>query len=134
MWVALARIWSRGWVSSLLKKESDPLEGLVINLKSRCPERVRPVFQQAVRQSLVNSHEGRMGQTQYDDDEDGWPDDEDDGYIPCPHCGEPMLEAADHCPACNRWMSKDDLPRKQHPWWVVVVILALLAAMMISIF
>jgi hypothetical protein len=67
-----------------------------------------------------------------DIDEDDWRDD-DDGYIPCPHCGESMLEAADHCPACDRWISSEDLPAKRHSWWVLMVIVALLAAMIVSL-
>lgn len=66
-------------------------------------------------------------------DEDYDDDDDDDGYIPCPHCGETMLEAADHCPACNRWITSEDLPRKRHPWWVVAMILLLLAMIILSV-
>ncbi len=83
----------------------------------------------------------RMRRTQDEERDDDWQDegwddetdeDSDDGYIPCPHCGETMLEVADHCPACNRWITSEDLPRKQYSWWVVVVILILLLMMVLS--
>jgi hypothetical protein len=72
-----------------------------------------------------------------EDDENDWheveDDDADEGYIPCPHCGGTMLEAADHCPACDRWITNEDLPNKRHAWWVVVVVVILLATAVISI-
>jgi hypothetical protein len=71
-----------------------------------------------------------------DSDDDDWNDDtdeeSDDGYIPCPFCGETMLEAADHCPACDRWMTSEDTPARQHSWWVIVVILILLLTTVLS--
>ena len=39
-------------ISSLLKKGSDPLETLLIHGKKRRSERVRPLFQQAVRSKI----------------------------------------------------------------------------------
>ena len=70
-----------------------------------------------------------------DDDEDEWHDDDDadDGYVPCPYCGGTMLEAADHCPECDRWITREDLPQKRHPWWIIVVILILLGTMVLSV-
>ena len=60
-------------------------------------------------------------------------DDSDDGYIPCPYCGETMLEDAEHCPACNRWITSEDLPSKGHPWWIVAVVVILIAVMILSV-
>jgi hypothetical protein len=78
-----------------------------------------------------------MSEQRDDDDDDiaEWDDDPDDesGYIPCPHCGETMLEAADHCPACDRWITSEDVPRKRQPVWVVAVILILLATIILSV-
>ena len=74
-----------------------------------------------------------MGTSQDYDDED-WPDeDEDEGYVPCPHCGETMLEAADHCPSCNQWITAEDVPIKRKPWWIVVVVVVLIATCVLSI-
>jgi hypothetical protein len=36
-----------------------------------------------------------------DPDDDAW-DDDDDGTVPCPYCGEEMLEDSPRCPACGR--------------------------------
>jgi hypothetical protein len=87
----------------------------------------------------MNSREimvmGRTSSSEADDDDEEWPeDDENDHYIPCPYCGETMLEAADYCPACERWISNEDLPPKRHPWWIVAVILVLIAAVLLSFF
>lgn len=75
-----------------------------------------------------------MPHTKYDDDSEDLQHDEDDGYRPCPYCGETMLEAADYCPACDRWMSNEDRPDRQRSWWVVIVICALLTAMIVTLF
>ena len=71
---------------------------------------------------------------EFDDDEEDWdtPDDEDDGYIPCPYCGETMLEAADHCPYCDRWITAEDLPQKKKSGWVIAVIVLLVVAFVLS--
>ena len=59
----------------------------------------------------------------HDDDYDDWEeDDEDDGYVPCPHCGETMLEAAEYCPYCERWITSEDIPRKPWPLWMTALI------------
>ncbi len=69
-----------------------------------------------------------------DDEDEPWDDEEDDdGYIPCPYCGGTMLEAADYCPACERWITSEDTPAKRYPWWVVVIILVLIATIVLSV-
>jgi len=75
-----------------------------------------------------------MSHSDYDAD-DGWDDvdDSDDGYMPCPHCGATMLEDAEYCPACDRWMTSEDQPDKRHPWWIIVVIGALILVMILSV-
>jgi uncharacterized OB-fold protein len=78
-----------------------------------------------------------QGTYDQDSEDDDWGDDtdeeSDDGYIPCPHCGETMLEAAEHCPACNRWITNEDMPKKRSSWWVIAVILILLVTMVLSV-
>ena len=71
--------------------------------------------------------------SQADDDADFEDDEEDDGYIPCPYCGETMLEAADYCPACERWITSEDTATKRRPWWIVAVILILIATFVLSV-
>ena len=69
------------------------------------------------------------------DDEDAdenWNDDEDDGYIPCPHCGESMLEAADYCPSCDKWITSEDLPSKSHSWWIVAIVFIVAGMILLS--
>ncbi|WP_373650465.1 hypothetical protein [Schlesneria sp. DSM 10557] len=60
-------------------------------------------------------------------------DQEDDGYVPCPHCGELMLEAADYCPSCDRWISSEDAAKKPRPWWMVVILIILLATFLLTV-
>ncbi len=79
---------------------------------------------------MANSDEDESWQDEPDDEED-------DGYVPCPHCGGLMLEAADYCPECRRWITSEDVSqrqRRQQPMWIVVVVLILLATIVLSIF
>ena len=70
-----------------------------------------------------------------DDADDDWNDvdDSDDGYVSCPYCGATMLEDAEYCPKCDRWITNDDLPAKRLPWWIVVIVMAVIVAMVASI-
>jgi predicted nucleic acid-binding Zn ribbon protein len=61
-------------------------------------------------------------------DESDW-DSGDVGTIVCPHCGREIYEAAQQCPKCGKYLSKEDAPRPT-PWWILIAAaLALLAAM-----
>lgn len=70
-----------------------------------------------------------------DDSDDDWQDDDDsdDGYVPCPYCGETMLEDAEYCPACDRWMTNEELPARRHPWWIIIVALVLIGLIVVSV-
>lgn len=74
-----------------------------------------------------------------DDDSDEFDNDEfnndrdDDGYIPCPHCGETMLEDADYCPACERWITDGTTNKPRSPLWVAIVAALLLGLMLTSL-
>lgn len=61
------------------------------------------------------------------DDWDNDLDEKDDGYIDCPYCGKTMLEDAEYCPSCDRWMSDEDLPKPPQPLWIVIGIALCLA-------
>ena len=74
----------------------------------------------------------RSDEDEVDEEWHGGDDDSDDGYIPCPHCGETMLEAADHCPYCDRWITNEGLPAKRHPWWIVAIVLILVFVLVMS--
>jgi uncharacterized paraquat-inducible protein A len=68
------------------------------------------------------------------DDEDDWDGDEeeegesawdegsdDDDYtMPCPYCKRPVHEDAQRCPYCEQYLSEEDAPRSQKPWWIIV--------------
>lgn len=79
---------------------------------------------------------------QPDDKEDEWEsdsesefyDDDSDVYIRCPFCGEMMLEAAEHCPSCDRWITSETAPPRRHPWWIIAIVLLLIAIMLFSAF
>jgi len=68
-----------------------------------------------------------------DDDDDDWEQDtEDDGYVPCPYCGEQMYEEAGYCSACDRWISREDAPGTSMAPWKVMIILMLLGTMILG--
>ncbi len=62
-----------------------------------------------------------------DESDSDW---DDDGYIPCPHCGETMLEDADYCPSCERWITDGETNRPRSPVWVMIVAAVLLGLML----
>jgi uncharacterized protein (DUF983 family) len=65
-----------------------------------------------------------------DDDEDVM----DGATQECPHCGEEISEYAEKCPACDRYLSREDAPpRTEHPRWVVVTAIVLLVPMLYAI-
>jgi hypothetical protein len=66
-----------------------------------------------------------MRDEDWDDDVDE--DISDDAYIECPHCGQTMLEDAEYCPSCDRWISDEDSPRPSQRLWIVVGIALCLA-------
>ena len=57
----------------------------------------------------------------------------DESYLPCPHCGETMLEDADYCPSCDRWMTDGDTTQPRSSLWVIVVAALLLAFLLTSV-
>ena len=62
---------------------------------------------------------------QYSDDGE---DPETEPIIDCPHCGREMLEDCVQCPSCGMFLSKEELGREQHPWWITLAIILSLAA------
>jgi hypothetical protein len=59
-----------------------------------------------------------------EEDEEWDEEDGEDGLgepvIPCPYCGEEMLEESPQCPACGNYISSEDLPTTSQPLWVVL--------------
>jgi uncharacterized paraquat-inducible protein A len=73
----------------------------------------------------------------FEDDEDWHDDSEDEPTVPCPECGEPVLEIADRCPACGYWLTESDRQRlSRHaalPAWVKLTAAVLLLVMLIGL-
>lgn len=69
----------------------------------------------------------------WDDDLDEDPDDDDDNTVPCPHCRRQILEEAERCPYCERYLSDEDTVTFTKPWWVIITSLVLLYVMYRSI-
>jgi len=73
------------------------------------------------------------------DNEDSWSDDDfeddeqDDGSAVCPYCGADYYEEAGYCPACERWINREDLPRRPMPVWARLLILMCLLGLVLSV-
>lgn len=65
-----------------------------------------------------------MRETRWDADEDDFDDDvwdeDDDGVVDCPYCGEEMLEDSPRCSECGRYLSEEDRTPERKPSWIVV--------------
>lgn len=59
-----------------------------------------------------------------EDEVDG--DDDEEPTIPCPYCQRQIHEDAQRCPYCERYISAEDAPPAQKPWWIIVGILVCL--------
>ena len=70
----------------------------------------------------------------YTDDDDWDGPDEDDSSdvddepatVTCPYCQEEIHEDAVRCPRCENYISQEDAPPAQRPWWIVLGALAVL--------
>jgi hypothetical protein len=61
-----------------------------------------------------------------DDDFDQDDEDDDEPTVPCPHCRRPIFEDAERCPACERYISREDRPHQPKPWWIVLGVIVCL--------
>lgn len=76
-----------------------------------------------------------------DDDSGEWEetwspadDGDDEGEtIPCPYCGEPYYEDSPRCPACGKYVSREDVASAGKPWWIIVTVVLLLLAWLIGV-
>jgi len=81
--------------------------------------------------------------TPYTDDESDWTDDDFDGEdsgaddwndrdedstVPCPYCRREIFEDAVRCPHCGEYISEEDAPPLEKPWWIIVGAMLCLAA------
>ena len=55
----------------------------------------------------------------WDDDAD-FDDDSDEPTVPCPSCGQEILEDSPYCPHCQRYVSAEDQAGPRRPLWVIV--------------
>jgi uncharacterized paraquat-inducible protein A len=60
-----------------------------------------------------------------DEDESSDADDEPTTVI-CPYCREEIHEDTVRCPRCENYISQEDAPPAQRPWWIVLGALAVL--------
>lgn len=66
-----------------------------------------------------------------EDAEDDWSDDgSDEGQMGCPYCGEEMYDDSPRCPACGRYLSKEDAPPEKKPPWIMITAVVLLVLML----
>ena len=49
-----------------------------------------------------------------------WSDEDDELTEPCPYCGREIHEEALRCPYCENYLSAEDTPPPQKPWWLVL--------------
>jgi hypothetical protein len=65
------------------------------------------------------------------EEDDDWSEDEDDdGLMDCPHCGEEMYDDSTRCPNCGRYLSTEDGGEPKIPKWIVVTAVVLLIVML----
>jgi hypothetical protein len=69
------------------------------------------------------------------DDDDDWDDpdegdfsgdDDEPATVTCPYCHEQVYEDAVRCPKCGNYISQEDAPPAQRPWWIVLGAVAVL--------
>ena len=73
--------------------------------------------------------------TSWDDEPETWDaddvdDDEEEPTIPCPYCGEEMLEDAPQCGHCGNYISAEDHPGPKKPTWIILTAIVCLVMML----
>jgi len=63
----------------------------------------------------------------WDGDTDAADDADDEPTVPCPYCGQEMLEDSPRCPSCERYISAEDSAAPRKPLWVISTALVCLA-------
>ncbi len=53
--------------------------------------------------------------------------DDSDTTDECPYCHEPIYEDAVQCPYCGQYISGEDTPTSQKPWWILIGVAICLA-------
>ena len=62
-------------------------------------------------------------ESEFDDDREDpdWPDEDDEETtVPCPYCGREIYDEVLQCPHCENYLSAEDSPPAQKPWWLIL--------------
>lgn len=70
----------------------------------------------------IRNDDARDDDLEFDDDLEGadWSDEDDEPTVPCPYCGREIHEETQRCPHCENYLSNEDSPSPQKPWWLVL--------------
>lgn len=89
------------------------------------PPRRMPADRAGRRQEVkyVNRYDAR-DDGPYDDEEELYGDEGDEELeeptVPCPYCRREIHEDAQRCPYCEQYISAEDAPAWQKPWWLLL--------------
>lgn len=69
--------------------------------------------------------------TSWDDEPEAWDeDDEEEPTIPCPYCGQEILEDAPWCASCENYISAEDHAGPKKPTWIILTAIVCLVMML----
>jgi hypothetical protein len=54
-----------------------------------------------------------------DPDDDYESDEDEDPTDTCPYCKKSIYDDAEQCPHCGQYISQEDRPPNQKPWWIL---------------
>jgi hypothetical protein len=56
-----------------------------------------------------------------DEEDEDWDEDGDDDEptIACPYCQRQIHEDSQRCPYCEKYLSDEESPASQKPWWII---------------
>lgn len=69
-----------------------------------------------------------------DEDDSDFDEDDSDPVVECTACGEEMYDDAEQCPACGTWITRDSRELAGKPGWFLWVMVAIIVAVVASIF
>lgn len=54
-----------------------------------------------------------------DEEDEDAEEDDDEPTVPCLYCKRQIHEDSERCPYCEQYISTEDAPRGQKPWWIM---------------